>query len=678
MAGTNSRLETKWEKIARTFSRNHNVNVRLTGAACAADLKTGTVFIPANADDYKDGDAQVLEGMLDHEWKHIEVEQAARKAGIPTPLQRMNGLDKNERMWFNVFEDYRIEAELSRDYVGCGQNVEAMNDRLHELNRNRSINEIDYMKAVGLTVLGRLAGTDVDWLPKEAVELADELEPIWRNVETMETFDDAVALAKEIVEYLGKRAEPEEPDEANADGEGQAAGGDGDEGDEEREQDQDDGEDTGGGAGDDESDDEGDDAGEDGDGGEDQGDGGESDAGENNDSSGNNPAADGDGEDTGGEEDAGGDNGDDDSDEDGDGNGEGEPGSTGGDPDHVREFAKKALENNQTEDMKADIKENLNQIAEQNAKENKRHIPHPETVKRDRVINGNQAHASDFNTLKKEVNKQISALKAKLVSVLKTRTLKGAILDRESGHIDGAALYRLKQRDRNVFMEPGKVIELDTAVSMIIDMSGSMNQGGARLTRGPKGKRVVGGGSRIQMAVKSAIALAETMEQLGVPVEISGFYNDVKSYSLYTAWREDGGVYTRHVPYTRTIFKAFTERWKSVKTRLNSEVSGKGVNCDCEAVLWAAKRLAVRNERRKILIVLSDGQPNLDSGHDINTIIERDLKIQVGRIEQAGINVMGLGIKSDAVKSYYPNNAVINNLDDLPKAVFNALKRFMV
>lgn len=660
MAGRNSRLETKWEKIARTFSRNHNINVRLTGAGCVADLKTGTIYIPANSDDYKEVDGQLLEGMIDHEWKHIEVEFTAREAGRKTPLDRMKTMSQREKLWFNAFEDYRIESELTRDYVGCGQNVAFMNDQLLVINKKRRAKmPIDPMKEIAIAVLGRMSGGDVGWLSDEAQKVSGELEPIWRQADDMKDYEDAISLAKQVIKRLGdvekeqEQKKQEQEQKQNSDQSQSAPGSD--EGDPNQGDDSDQDDDQKSDGTDDQKGDD---------------DGGDSSGNGNGDDRNQGYDADDDQGDN--------DSGDDGSDGQGDGDsndaedqGDGDDGVGGQDFDPaMADFIKRAFKEATTDDVKAVIKEHLNQSAERNAKVNKRHIPHPAMDDLDRIIDAEKGDPLTFKHVCGEVGKQISALKSKLVSLLKARTLKGATLDRERGHLDGGALYRLKMNERNVFMDPAKNMDLDTAVSMLIDMSGSMNA----VKSGRSGYSM----RRIDMAARSAIALAETMEQLGVPVEITGFNNTGISYAAMARLKNGGRFYTRYVPFRRTVFKAFGDRWQTVKTKMvGVSMNGNGVNCDGEALLWAAKRLAARNERRKIFIVLSDGKPNLSVGREINEIIQKDLKDQVNNITRAGIQVIGLGIMSRYVADYYPIHTIINNLNDLPKEVFKALKRFM-
>ena len=80
-----------------------------------------------------------------------------------------------------------------------------------------------------------------------------------------------------------------------------------------------------------------------------------------------------------------------------------------------------------------------------------------------------------------------------------------------------------------------------------------------------------------------------------------------------------------------------------------------------EAILWSVDRLHKRKNKRKVLIVLSDGQPASNRGDcyqftkDVIDQVHKD-----GRIE-----IYGIGIIDDTVKQLYPHWSVIRHEDEL-------------
>jgi cobaltochelatase CobT len=103
-------------------------------------------------------------------------------------------------------------------------------------------------------------------------------------------------------------------------------------------------------------------------------------------------------------------------------------------------------------------------------------------------------------------------------------------------------------------------------------------------------------------------------------------------------------------------------------------------NLDGEAIEWAATRLRARPERRKHLIVISDGAPVDDSTLAQNgaEYLERHLLAVIRDIAQAGdIQLSAIGLYH-AVDRYYPNSTVVNSPDDLGNAAINLVERLLL
>ena len=98
-------------------------------------------------------------------------------------------------------------------------------------------------------------------------------------------------------------------------------------------------------------------------------------------------------------------------------------------------------------------------------------------------------------------------------------------------------------------------------------------------------------------------------------------------------------------------------------------------NHDGEAVKWAANRLSMRKEERKILIVFSDGQPAAASD---TGILRGDLKRAVKKVLKSGIEVIGIGIQTNSVKDFYPDHLVVDDLESLPTKAMNKMVRIIL
>lgn len=231
----------------------------------------------------------------------------------------------------------------------------------------------------------------------------------------------------------------------------------------------------------------------------------------------------------------------------------------------------------------------------------------------------------------------------------------------KSGRLHSASLYRVMQGDPRVFQRKEEQRSKDTAVMLLVDNSGSMH------------------GARIVTAMQSAYALAQTLERVNIPSEIIGFTTGAMSHA---ARQQAMDEYHKHgVRFDRDsstivmpIFKTFNERMTpTVKKRIAFQLNvqaGMNTNTDGESLEYAAMRLIPRREKRKVMLVLSDGQP-IGSGSGPH------LKSTVLNLTKMGIETVGIGIQSDAVKHFYPRYLTLNDVSDLPSAVMGELKRIL-
>ena len=98
-------------------------------------------------------------------------------------------------------------------------------------------------------------------------------------------------------------------------------------------------------------------------------------------------------------------------------------------------------------------------------------------------------------------------------------------------------------------------------------------------------------------------------------------------------------------------------------------------NVDGEALLWAYKRLLIRQEKRKILIVISDGAPVDDSTLSVNpgNYLEKNLRDVIGDVEiNKDVELIAIGIGHD-VSRYYSKAITIMDVDQLGEVLLNEL-----
>ena len=202
----------------------------------------------------------------------------------------------------------------------------------------------------------------------------------------------------------------------------------------------------------------------------------------------------------------------------------------------------------------------------------------------------------------------------------------------------------------------------DTIVSLLIDNSGSMR------------------GRPITIAAMCGDILARTLERCSVKTEILGFTTKAwKGGRSRESWLEEGKLPApgrlndlRHI-----IYKTADEPWRRSKRNLGLMLR-EGLlkeNIDGEALDWAYKRLQMRSEQRKILMVISDGAPVDDSTLSVNAgnYLERHLKHMISKIEKDdSIELVAIGIGHD-VNRYYKRAVTIIDADQLGGAITEQL-----
>ena len=102
-------------------------------------------------------------------------------------------------------------------------------------------------------------------------------------------------------------------------------------------------------------------------------------------------------------------------------------------------------------------------------------------------------------------------------------------------------------------------------------------------------------------------------------------------------------------------------------------------NIDGEAILWATKRLTELPERRKFLVVLSDGAPVDDSTLNENgpTYLADHLEFVVKNIAQAGVislAAMGIGYRAHA---FYSVSSYVEAPDELGASLVALIERLL-
>src|SRR5215468_2582662 len=236
--------------------------------------------------------------------------------------------------------------------------------------------------------------------------------------------------------------------------------------------------------------------------------------------------------------------------------------------------------------------------------------------------------------------------------------------DLEEGTLDAARLPR-------VIIDPMHPLSYkaerdaefrDTVVTLLLDNSGSMR------------------GRPIMVAACCADLLARTLERCGVKVEILGFTTRAwKGGQAREAWLAAGKPPNpgrlndlRHI-----IYKPADAPWRRAKRSL-ALMMREGLlkeNIDGEALAWAHRRLQARPERRRILMMISDGAPVDDSTLSVNTgsYLELHLRQVIEEIEtRSSVELIAIGIGHDVTR-YYRRAVTITDPSELAGAMTDKL-----
>ncbi len=206
----------------------------------------------------------------------------------------------------------------------------------------------------------------------------------------------------------------------------------------------------------------------------------------------------------------------------------------------------------------------------------------------------------------------------------------------------------------------------DTVLTILLDNSGSMR------------------GAPIVMSALACEIIADILEKFAVKTEIIGFTTaDWKGGKVKKLWETSGRPINpgrlnelRHI-----IYKHFNQNFKKAKINLGLMLK-EGIlkeNIDGEALLFARSRLMQRAEKRKILMVISDGTPVDDSTNSVNdkNILTDHLSHVINKIEKGGkIEIIGVGI-GHATDEFYRNSIAIKSLEDLGDAMIQKISEVL-
>jgi cobaltochelatase CobT len=296
----------------------------------------------------------------------------------------------------------------------------------------------------------------------------------------------------------------------------------------------------------------------------------------------------------------------------------------------------------------------------------------PYTTAHDRIVNAaalaDRAELAELH-LKLEaelgsIRPVVARLAKRLLRVLMARQTRHWRFDLDEGVIDGSRLAALvaSRGTARPFKEEGESPFPSTVVTLLIDHSGSMR------------------GRPMLIAALTVEIFARVLERCGVRCEVLGFTTrEWDGGEPAREWAANGYPESpgRLNALQHIVIKSADIPWRRARVALGLFLHDEMLkeNIDGEALAWAHARLLARSERRRILVVVSDGTPMDEAtlaanGHEY---LESHLQQVVTEIEaRSPVQLAAIGIGHD-VSLFYGNATTIARIDHLGPALSTKL-----
>ncbi|MCK9615547.1 MAG: VWA domain-containing protein, partial [Candidatus Omnitrophica bacterium] len=251
------------------------------------------------------------------------------------------------------------------------------------------------------------------------------------------------------------------------------------------------------------------------------------------------------------------------------------------------------------------------------------------------------SYKSKFKEYKEKLGRPLLSLICSIQEKMEAFILNDSIDGMEEGKINRKMLPQIAFGLRkDVFTVDAEGIDLNTAVSICVDQSYSMN--------------------RIDTQVKNTlIVLGETLNKIEIPFEI--FSSSTKSP------KNKNDAFTRWRSMVFCIYKDFDDNWNSV---CHSVMGFKGLenHIDGESISYSVSNLRKRKEKRKIIFIITDGESFSGQDQNSNAEITKNLSTVIMNARKEGIEVYAIAIDcGDTLSNHYgkENVSIIDSKNSL-------------
>lgn len=687
-------------KVTQILSRK---SIKVTQVGVSAYVERDHQGIPTSVnlpyvpDTASDDLLAAIQGFVDHEVAHI-LHSSGKSA------QQAKAKGKKIEKLYGFFNDAHAEKAMRKEFKGSARNLSELASYYTDRRLKNKWDELETDGANQHEKLGAMMGAVVrawsgdvfyeDFMHDKWDDLSDVLDKIPQSfidkVKNADSSQDALNLTQEFIKYIERDQPPQQGDGDDEDSEGQSSGQSGsssskgsgkgdpgsdnsDGGGESEDESENEDENSGGGAGSGDDEDESEDENED----ESEGGGGAGDDEDESEDESNSSGGDGEDEDEGGSDGHDSDGESSNEEQDGDAANGGDIGGAPSFDDGLDDAARNDMVNELNRDIERDLKDSPNLYipltTEYDTFETAPTLT--QELMKPRYGHGvSQGQAEEeaaeiVKDLHEKVLENVGASSKQLEKAFVAQNRTFYEPGKRSGRLNPSSLFKLQTGDDRVFRRKVDVRAKNTAVSLVMDQSGSMS------------------GAKIINASIACFALAEILTRINIPYEIVGFttgsYPGAARKKIDKAWKDMERRLNRGPSRNCTInmysYKGFDERFEyEQKQRLATAYSNNAnmcANVDGESIMIAANRLAKQTAERHCMIVLSDGQP---AGGGSQRELHTDLKNTVKKIESAGIDVVGLGICDKSVEKYYTNNIVFYDPEELSQRVMAELTRMLM
>jgi len=294
------------------------------------------------------------------------------------------------------------------------------------------------------------------------------------------------------------------------------------------------------------------------------------------------------------------------------------------------------------------------------------------TKKFDQIVKASDLiKANELDAMRHQLNLKLEKLER--VSKQLTAKLKRKLLakkqiffefNKEDGLLDRKKMSQIiaKPLAGNNYLTIQEDDYQNTVLSILLDNSGSMR------------------GTPIVVSAMAAEIIAKIFEGFGIKTEILGFTTvDWRGGKSRKLWDESGKPKNpgRLSDLRHIIYKHADQSFKKSKNNLALMLKDGTLkeNIDGEALIWASNRLKNRSEKRKILLVISDGTPVDDSTNSNNDhdILNDHLHQSIQRLEKhSKIEIAAIGIGHN-VDDFYHNSITVKNIEELGDVMINKI-----